>query len=505
MSLFRSFLQQNATPPKRRDSNTYTRESTHELPLYRTRSESPSIPRNLAASVFPPAPIASSVHASALRLEEASATDGELLHLRRREQYLQRRLQGLLDAQADGLVAGLAGGAENGALAEEDGVRSGSSTPTVESVRPGSRSKSPAVSNDSGQGQKMGLRAARRGIWQTIRQLSAVKTEQDGYMEADQLEDERTLQQIDAWERKQTGLQREMREIEEQEGGDGVQSLQSEADKLSGEIQEIEIRLAQMKTRHRKLLDEISSIENSVQSKLSSYKSSLSMLEKDIQQFLETAPDREDQSASRTSPFLMLPPKRRTLSMAKEYWQDKLNDIERTRKDAQVEKDALDEGAMVWKEIVNSVTDFEASLKEEMVVIVKEQDKEKVAQQTVDLGKRMDRTLQSIEERYRMADERHWKLLVCCIGAELEAFKQGKEILESLFAPQTEEDGTNGHTVSPGPSMPPEPKKTSARSSPRRKSRLSSPPAKKAILVNDSDDDPDPELLISHQRDADDD
>ncbi|KAF2102442.1 hypothetical protein NA57DRAFT_32330 [Rhizodiscina lignyota] len=445
--------------------------------------------------MFPPVPVASGVRASTLRLEQASSTDDELLALRRREEYLQGKLQALLDAQADALVAGLTGG-ENGGVLEDDELRSGSSTPTVQSVQRGSRSKSPNINNNREQGRNVGLRTARRGIWQTIRQLSVVKNEQDGYLGADQQEDERILEQIDMWERKRTGLQRKMSEIEEQEGSEDVTTLQRDADTLGGEIEELEIRLAQMKTRHRQMLEEIADIENAVQSKLSSYSNSLSMLERDIQSFLKTAPEREDQNASRTSPFLMLPPKRRTLSMAKEYWQDKLTDVERARNDAQVEKDALDEGAIVWKEVVNTVTDFEASLKEEMVGLVKENDKEKLEQRTADLGRRLDETLQGIEERFRMAEEKDWKLLICCIGAELEAFKQGKEILESLLAPQGQEG--NGHTVVPGPSSP-GPLKTSARGSPRIKSKISSPPAKIALPANDSDDDPDPELLISHQ------
>ena len=506
MSLLRSFLQQHSSPPKRRDSNSFS-QSSHELPLYRTQTRSPTIPQNLADSVFPPAPIASSVHAATLRLQEEAATDDELLALRRREKYLQEKLQSLLDAQADGLIAGLAGGAENGSLQEEDSIRSGSSTPTVQSVQRGSRSKSPAYSKSGRHGQTVGLRAARRGIWQTIRQLSAVKSAEDGYLETDQHEDARVLQQLDAWERKRTGLHREITDIEREEGGETLQNLHGQADRLGEEIQEMEISLAQMKSRHRQLLDEIAGIENSVQSKLSSYQNSLRELDSDIQSFLKRAPEREDQSASITSPFLMLPAKRRTLSIAKEYWQDKLTDVEKTRKHVQVERDALDEGAVVWKEVVNTVTDFESVLKEEMAGLALENDKERLRQRTATLVERMEQTLRSIQGRFTSAQEKDWKLLICCIGAELEAFTRGKEILDSLLRPEEpEEQQSNGHARPPEPSVQHgAQQKTSARSSPQRKHRIASPPAKTKLLGNDSDDDPDPELLISHQQDTDDD
>jgi hypothetical protein len=44
---------------------------------------------------------------------------------------------------------------------------------------------------------------------------------------------------------------------------------------------------------------------------------------------------------------------------------------------------------------------------------------------------RMDRTMFYIESKLKLAESKNWKLLVCCIGAELEAFKQGREILEN--------------------------------------------------------------------------
>lgn len=496
MSLLRSILQQST------DRRSFSR--AYELPLY--NNDRTTIPPPLTESVFPASPVVDELHGSTIRLEETRSKPNELIELQRRERYLQERLQRLLDAQADGLLAGLSGGQEGDGDAIEDGsFRSGSSTPTMQSPRRGSSRHSGREEITRPREKKIGLGAARKRIYQTIKQLSAVKAEEDEFLASDQIEDEHVLEQIDAWERKRSGLQHEMKDIEEQDQGQNARTLQEEADKLGTEIQDMEIRLAQMKTRHRQMLDELTGIENAVQSKLSSYKSSLSTLEKDIKDFLRTAPDRakQDHSGARTSPFLLLPPKRRTLSMAKEYWQDKLNDLERAKKDNEVEREALDEGAGVWKEVVNTVTDFEGILKQEVALLARESDKSKLEERTEDLLSRMSDTLNSLEERLKLAEEKDWKLLMCCIGAELEAFKQGKEILESLLKPKDLE--SNGHVAEAGPSkQAPRVKSPPSRSSPRRPIANSSPqPAKEIVsAASDSDDDPDPELLISHQQDA---
>ena len=45
----------------------------------------------------------------------------------------------------------------------------------------------------------------------------------------------------------------------------------------------------------------------------------------------------------------------------------------------------------------------------------------------------MTSTILQLESKFKLAEARDWKLLVCCIGAELEAFREGKTILEDAL------------------------------------------------------------------------
>jgi hypothetical protein len=58
----------------------------------------------------------------------------------------------------------------------------------------------------------------------------------------------------------------------------------------------------------------------------------------------------------------------------------------------------------------------------------------------------LDRISQHLEERLDIAEERDWKLLVCCIGAELEAIKEAHLMLLDIFKvspPEQEEEVAN--------------------------------------------------------------
>jgi len=46
----------------------------------------------------------------------------------------------------------------------------------------------------------------------------------------------------------------------------------------------------------------------------------------------------------------------------------------------------------------------------------------------------MEHTIRFVDDKLSFATSKKWKLLVCCIGAELEALRQGKEVLEDTLA-----------------------------------------------------------------------
>lgn len=158
-----------------------------------------------------------------------------------------------------------------------------------------------------------------------------------------------------------------------------------------------------MKARHKHLMDQVQQFESSVQSKLSSYNASLDLIDKDIKFFLARPPISQPSSATTllstngaSSPetFYSLHPKRRTLSLASEQWR--------------AEREAL---AQMQKLSHDSITQHERD------------------EGMMDVLSSMDKTMQLLERRLQEADEKDWKLSLCCMGAEFEAFREGREML----------------------------------------------------------------------------
>ncbi|KAA6407512.1 MAG: hypothetical protein FRX48_08755 [Lasallia pustulata] len=126
----------------------------------------------------------------------------------------------------------------------------------------------------------------------------------------------------------------------------------------------------------------------------------------------------------------------------------------------------------------------------------------------------MDRAIGALEERVRLARTRGWKLLVCAVGAELEAFRQGREVLRAaLDAAGGEEDllpgiggesagerGDDGAEMGDARTAGDEDfGKLSMGGVPVREHRVRAPPS---LLdrSEDEDDGPGPEFLTSHQE-----
>jgi hypothetical protein len=392
------------------------RQPDYELPMW--QSIQPAIPRPVMASIhMPPAREHS---------RQSAPPSDDLLLLRKKEELLQETLQELLDAQADGLMAGL------GAALTDDQSSVGNLTPTTQSMRSLSLSPSP-----QGSRRKLGLGPARRAIWKTILECAAVKADEDALIREELEQNYAILEELDRWNSRRTGLKKQITEIEQQDTATKAQSLQKEADSLLQDIIDTEQRLARMRTRHRQLFDEISELENSVQSKLSSYKSSLAMLEKDVDIFLANPPIKSSMSSRKDdSTFVSLPPKRRTLDMARDYWESEYTELRRRRKVVKRGRTALEEGAVVWRDTIAEITTFERFLQKESKGLgpVNGKGKDRAATtDPADIIARMNKTIQVVEQKLKLAESKKWKLLEVCIGAELEAFKEGKELLEATF------------------------------------------------------------------------
>jgi hypothetical protein len=413
------------------------------------------------------------------------APSDELLLLQRKEQQLQDILQELLDAQSEGLMAG---------LGADDGESTSSLSQTTHNMHSVNLSASPPT-----RGKKLGLGKARREIWRAILECAAVKAEENALLEAEQQDALAMLDDLRVWERKRAGLRKEIESIEHEDIGVRTRALKEQADQLQQEITDTEQRLSRMRSQHRQLLDEISDMDNSVQSKLSTYRSSLALLEKDVQTFLRNPPIKSGLHSRRDSTFLSLPPNRRTLEMAKEYWDSEYKAAKRRWRTVRKGQIALEEGAVVWKDVITEIAEFEKFLRQESGNLDpsgKGKEKDAAAEPT-DILAKMDDTIRSIEEKLQDVESKNWKLLEVCIGAELEAFKQGRDMLADAFS----EAHNNNLDV-----------EAWASSSGHRETGFQQDEDEASLDTHDdgllqplydSDDDPSPDLMVSHQKDDD--
>jgi DNA repair exonuclease SbcCD ATPase subunit len=480
MSIFNSVLGSFSPPPKFRRSFEDPHAREHELPLFNS-PPSPRIPPPVTASALWNAPKTS--------LSPPPRVPDELLALQRRARHLEQQLQELLDAQADGLMGGLS----TGDAIPDDLVSDGSTTPTVSSIRSGDRSAENGHNERVPRRKKVGLHAARSGISKRIRQLASVKSEELDLLDDDLRKLQITVEKTDAWSQKRMRLEKKIRDMETEDAGAKAQSLQTEASKLEQEIRLKEEELWALKRRHRRVLDELADTENSVEAKLASYKTSLSLLDREVSSFLARPPN-ADYAPRSSSPFLALPAKRRTLEMARDYWQDEYTRLAEKCEEVDTDRGALDEGAVVWTDVVKKVADYETSLQSCM------QQAGSSSADPTQLLEQMDTTIAYLEDKLEVASSRNWNLLVCAIGAELEAFTQGKNILEEALGSRRKgKEKATGSLLDQDGFQSEQTEQLTGSTIRISRSPPKHPTPPKQQYFDSEDDDPDPELMISHQ------
>lgn len=442
--------------------------------------------------------------ASASFMAASTTLQSPFLAMERQERQLQRDLQALLDAQSEGLLAGLSG------TATGDASSHGTRTPSTSA--PGERAGR-IVPVRQPVKKKLGLHGARRRILGTIQELAILKSEESRVLETEVTVRDEVLQQVEGFGKKKAGLEQEVAGIEGRDESQQLSELQAEAKRVEIDIHELESKLYQMRAMHRRLTAQISGLDNSVQAKLSSYTASLTIVDAQVRKFLDRPPVQDTGFSSAKSSFLSLPPKRRTLEMARDHWLSERELLEKKRGEVEVEKGALDDGAVVWKDIVTGISRFERHIQDEVRRLGTPEKSSQRANDThssPDEGMRklleqMDPVIAHVESKLKLAKTRDWKLLVCCIGAELEALKEGRLLLQGTLDSVTLDRGTEGPVDD---SIEDEGVETNGKSRKRVLSEdfgLQEQPQQSPALVeglDDEDDEPDPELLISH-RDTD--
>ncbi|RMZ79216.1 hypothetical protein DV738_g3526, partial [Chaetothyriales sp. CBS 135597] len=361
--------------------------------------------------------------ASTLHYEDA------FLPVERAAKALQRNIQTYLDAQSERLATHARHNDDYGV--DDDVSSAASPSPSTSLNRSTAMSwRQPAgiktVPIRQPPQKKISLRGSRRGLARAMDELVQLKEQELRIIERESQGRERALQQTEAFKSKRISLQAGIEALRGEDNQAAASSLREAAHRVEAEIGELEKRLIELRTRHAHLIDHAQQLENAHDSKLSSYTSSLALLEKETAQFLRAPPVRSSLSAEPAGMYA-LRPDRRTLDMAQEQWEHEQSQLAQRKADAESELGALEQGAGLWRDSVQKISDYEQELGK--LVKTNGGSNNTASENWSRLLTQLDTLVADVSSALAVAESRGWNLLICCLGAELEALQEARVLL----------------------------------------------------------------------------
>lgn len=355
-----------------------------------------------------------------------------LLPVDRAARALQKTIQSLLNAQSDGLAAGL------GAGSRDDVSSVGSLTPTPSIVTPPRSTIGPRTTPVRQPApKKISLKGARKGLTRSMQDFIQLKEEELRILDSQFQGRQSALDKVQALEGKRSALQSQVNSIKNEDPSSSSAEFHKEAAALGVEIQQLEDKLFELRARRRHILSQASQVENAAHSKLSSYTSSLELLDREIKQYLEHPPLQATLPAEGTGQSMYdLKPGRRTLAMAKEQWSNEQAVLDEKRAEAAQEQAALQAGSAMWRETVSQTTLFEKDLRAATRDLSHSQSTlppESAEINMYALLPALDSTIRTLKQNLRHAESQQWNLLICCLGPELEAFLLARSLLRQTL------------------------------------------------------------------------
>ncbi|KAJ0122681.1 hypothetical protein J7T55_003197 [Diaporthe amygdali] len=307
--------------------------------------------------------------------------------------------------------------------------------------------------------KKAGISDARKGIAGSMAQLANLKVEEDASILSALSIRKQALVKLRNLSTKHDDIAGELTALETDEAeplARELEELGSEHRGVCSEIEELQKRLTELRTRRRYLERRMDGVQNRREAGLSGYKNALKEIEDATNTFLTRPPvkplDVEALTVStnkeepRSTPggveFMHLRPERRTIDMAREWWEGEVSILEQRKAQVEVERAALEEGGQIWDEVVSLVLDFETQLRKLMAGVMassvhggKGKEREIPPKETILKlqYEKINTVVMGLEQRLRVAEEKGWNLLIAAIGAELEAFKQAQKINRDML------------------------------------------------------------------------
>lgn len=311
-----------------------------------------------------------------------------------------------------------------------------------------------------------GLRAARTGITRSIILLADLKKEEDFLISSAIVTRKKALLAASRISNRRDDIKHELKTLESDKDeplATEIKSINDERDNVVKEIMEIEIRLQQLRCRKHFLEGKIEEVKNRREAGLSGYHGALREVEEEAAQMMRQPPvwpldmvvlgakntaDNSEEKSLNGDEFFKMRPERRTLEMAREWWEGEIKLLEQRKANVDFEREALEEGSKVWKRAYALISEYEACLRADVngsnqdsvlfeaepSITGKGKLKEKSVQEKLLLKQlqKMTPVIVGLQEMMVLAEEKNWTLLICALGAELEAFRKARQELTSM-------------------------------------------------------------------------
>lgn len=385
---------------------------------------------------------------------------------------MQRELQNLLDAQSAGLLSG---------LGIQAAPSNGSSTSPTASHASSRASFAPGpIHLPSPPRQKPKLRTlpltrSRQQIHKYLLQLSELKVSESSAFAAQHDSLQSFLANLSRLVSKKAGIESSIQNIIS--GPDSFSqrithdisftSLAEEEAALSAQIHALETQLYELRAKLGHIKRQRVESKNREQARLSSWRGALEEVEKTIRREIlegrgleETYPSLLRTNRRQRDGVWALARERRTVEMVRDEVEGKAKTLDEARESAETEGEACRDGADVWEVVVQRVESVEKRLRAEMRRVRGKENgnastdtdtdgANNAEQGMVTIVKLMGNTVRELEEELQRAEMKGWNLLVCAIGAEAEAMKEGREmLLEALAASGTTIPDSSEHEAS---------------------------------------------------------
>ncbi|XXH02928.1 hypothetical protein Hte_009318 [Hypoxylon texense] len=387
-----------------------------------------------------------------------SETDGTFKIIQRRERQMQKELQRLLDAQSTALERDLEGGDAKKHSAEGSqrtaSPDSAAATPdsklSGDSVVPVRQPKRRVVSK----------RQARIGIARTVTMLADLKNEEDAYIATALAERKAALSKLRNLSSKRKSIVTEMKAFEEDHElpiKTEIAQMEHQHRAVCSSIDEFEEKLRVLKRTKVDLERKLEQARSTRDSSLSGYKGALKQCDQGVSelmkypgiQVLEIEQLKEQGGEDVATllakhmsgfQFLSLRPERRTMEMAKDWWEGEVAVLEQRKVVVDKERTALEEGSEIWHQVVALLADFEGRLE----VVIRQGDPESGEPATVlrDQYKALKKALGELQKLHDYVEAQGWNLLIVAIGAELAHFIGLKEFLADMIRGAGYDDGS---------------------------------------------------------------